>query len=694
MAPVKRTFEQADQSWTNEQALASDLGYAVGDEQFPCGTSGNSAGQPSASDPHSSSLRISTDEYSPDDVEEGPAVQQAVQSGLPAKRPRKARRKKSDPPPDYSAAVQRNMTELSRTAQACDRYRVTRRPIERGYLERVESYAHQNYLRYCHLQGLLAATWDYANVLGAHNQQLSNIVTHSGLPHPPLHIPDNLWRTIHEFNTGAAFAPLNPPPTPPPIGRTSEFLSQGNIPPTVQVPVVGPGPAMVNQPFQHPYPATSSQPPGAVSQSARRSVKRQQDPRRNHSQRPSAGYPAMAAPSRAPSAPSVNVNTAYPNVQVQGVPPPQNPTTRPPTCQPTVQRSVHGTSANRGVELAHAPYNAAGISTHGPTNRAGQRPSRGTRIETIDLTGEEDDSAPQGLGDVYPAPPGNHAHPQSTGLQDFDGFHHLGAQSGHIFPVEQRPVEQNLATNILQGPSGQPNFPLPPQHGDDTINPSVLMPAWLSYGLDDLGTGVQAGTDDTAPFLDSERHNAPEGSVTGAQGSAPAAEAATVDHDENPGHSQPLDKAPSSSPLDFSFIDMNFDDLPVPDGSFDLEIPADLESAVTRVLGADANPVQSPQPPAAVHVVVPASIPASPEPDSVARLLAEFPAAEPAVAEPQVLLDPPTGSLSAGSAHADDADSLFEGSLGISPSSAGGSLPSDLLNVQILTWGVFERELI
>lgn len=107
MAPVKRTFEQADQGWTNEQALASELGHALGDEQFPSGAS------------HSSSQQNSTD------VAEGPAVQQAVQSAPPAKRPRKARRKRSDPPPDYSAAVQRNMSGLSRAAQACDRCKVS-----------------------------------------------------------------------------------------------------------------------------------------------------------------------------------------------------------------------------------------------------------------------------------------------------------------------------------------------------------------------------------------------------------------------------------------------------------------------------------------------------------------------------------------------------------------------------------------
>ncbi|GES66112.1 hypothetical protein ATEIFO6365_0013008000 [Aspergillus terreus] len=664
MAPVKRTFEQADEGWTNEQALASDLGHAVGDEQFPSGAS------------HLPSQQISTD------VAEGPAVQQAVQSAPPAKRPRKARRKRSDPPPDYSAAVQRNMSGLSRAAQACDRckyrkvpcdrgypaYRVTGRPIARGYLERVESYAYQNYQRSRHLQDLLTNTWSYANALDAHVRQLSHIVTQSGLPHPSPQIPENLWRAIHESNPGAAFAQLDPPPTPPPFGRTPGFPSQGNVPPTAQIPVAGPGPAMVNQPPQPQYPGTSSQPPGAVAQSARRAVKSRPDPRRDHFQRPNAGHPAMGAPSRVPPVPSVNVNTAYSNVEVHGVPRPQNPTTCPPTTRPpttrqstthppTVQHSVLGTSPNHGVALAHASYNAAGIPNPGATNRAGQQSARSTHIGTIDLTGDDGDYHPQGLGDGYPAPPG-----------------------------------QYIATDIHQGPSGQARFPPPHQYPNDTIDPSVLMPAWSLYGLDDFDTGVQDGTESTAPFLESEQHHVPVNSDTGAQGSAdppaPAAEAATVDNGEHPGDSQPLNKVPSSPPLDFSVLDdKKLDDLLIPYEPLDLEPSADLKPFLAQLQGADANPVQSPQPstsipasvPASVHVVVPAAvdpyIPASvfpsSEPDSIDRELAEFLAGEPAVAEPQALFDLPSGSPNPESAHADDADSLFEGSLGISPSSAG-----------------------
>ncbi|GAB1211452.1 hypothetical protein ATERTT37_000567 [Aspergillus terreus] len=512
MAPVKRTFEQADQGWTNEQALASELGHALGDEQFPSGAS------------HSSSQQNSTD------VAEGPAVQQAVQSAPPAKRPRKARRKRSDPPPDYSAAVQRNMSGLSRAAQACDRCkyrkvpcdhgypacencrkenlpcvttdRVTGRPIARGYLERVESYAFDNYQRSRHLQVLFMNTWNYAYALEAHVQQLSHIVTQSGLPHPSPQIPENLWRAFHETNPGAAFAQLDRPPTPPP------FPSQ----------------------------------------------------------------------------------------------------------------------------------------------------------ETIDLTGDEGDYHPQGLGEVYPAPPSRY-----------------------------------IATDILQGPNGQPSFAPPPQYPNDTIDPSVLMPAWSPYRFDGFDTGVQAGTESTAPFLDSEQHHVPENSDTCAQGSAdqpaPAAEAATVDNSEHPGDSQPLSKVPSSPPLNFSVLDdKNFDDFHIPHEPLDLEPGADLGAFLAHLQGADANPVQSPQPytsvpasvpadvDASVHVVVPAAVdpyvPASvfpsSEPDSIDRELAEFLAEEPSVAEPQALFDLPSGSPKPGSAHADDADSLFEGSLGISSSSAGG----------------------
>ncbi|KAG2411832.1 hypothetical protein HFD88_009388 [Aspergillus terreus] len=651
MAPVKRTFEQADQGWTNEQALASDLGHAVGDEQFPSGAS------------HSSSQQNSTD------VAEGPAVQQAVQSAPPAKRPRKARRKRSDPPPDYSAAVQRNMSGLSRAAQACDRckyrkvpcdhgypaYRVTGRPIARGYLERVESYAFDNYQRSRHLRVLFMNTWNYAYALEAHVQQLSHIVTQSGLLHPSPQIPENLWRAFHETNPGAAFAQLDRPPTPPP------FPSQGNVSPTAQVPVAGPGPAMVHQPPQPQYPGTISHPPGAVAQSARRAVKSRPDPRRNHTQRPNAGHPAMGAPSRAPPIPSVNVNTAYPNVQVHGVPRPQNPTTRPPTTRlptthqstthpPPVQRSVLGMSPNHGVALAHASYNAARIPNPEATNRAGQQSARSTHIETIDLTGDEGDHHPQGLGDVYPAPPG-----------------------------------QYIATDIHQGPNGQPSFAPPPQYSNDTIDPSVLMPAWSPYRFDDFDTDVQAGTESTAPFLDSEQHHVPENSDTGAQGSAdqpaPAAEAATVDNGEHPGDSQPLSKVSSSPPLDFAVLDdKNFDDFHIPHEPLDLEPGADLGAFLAQLQGADANPVQSPQPstsvpasvPAAVDPSVPASVFPSSEPDSIDRELAEFLAEEPTVAEPQALFDLPSGSPKPGSAHANDADSLFEGSLGISTSSAGG----------------------
>ncbi|KAL4890809.1 hypothetical protein BDV59DRAFT_204060 [Aspergillus ambiguus] len=725
MSRLKRTFEQADEGWTIEQAMASELGYDLAGNQQPQGNPGNQAGAARASSELDDAILGDADEYdeeveeyepSQDEADQPQSIQQPVQAGPPAKRTRRTRRprrRRDDPPVDCARAMLQHMAKLNRNGQACDRCKIrkytcrpgtessceaclkanelccttdrnTIRPIPRRYLETVEEYAGETYHQAVLLQNLLSGTRSYIGKLETHIHQLASIVMKAGLPLPahPVEGPEEYSEVFNGLRNDELFAPIPRPPRAPPgwpsIRGGGYPGNPGEEPVDLRAmaeaaaaeDAADPSPAVENEQSHAQNAGTANPPPGSAAQESGRSVKRRKTERCKGKQRVATTVQNQAPQSAAP--PHSGAPATVPSAAVHPQAGPHGAQRVAPTRRrEAIQNALPGPSVSRGNQHANAGYNPG--APHSRTaNCTGQQYSQAMHAETIDITGDDDANyLPQNLSNIPRATHGQSMHSSHSQPPSYPGVSHSN---------EHRPTEQssgNYANNPSTSMQGSNSFL---NHlGQSGDHPS----ARPLHGSQNLAADVHQSSREQAGPLPSQHGNfvidpallQPMWQYPEPVSLAPTAQSSTAQappgsNNQDIGELQPYPTSTLSSPLDFSVLDrVNLDNLPA--AVFDGNLGPDIENARVQFEAAERTMLQQQQqqrqpvtePPAAESSSQ--SVRIDPE---IEEIVARYVAETPELWQLAQRLGSVPGSIAAEVARSDDADSLFNGSLPVGPS--------------------------